>query len=395
MTKKTGCTLTLVVLISSCLVLPFGYAVDLQVSGEMKTGVIWDDLRQPVIGIHNNDDSGPSVGRLRLGMHFSMENFGVKVGFEQTGWDLDAPNTELDGLKDFIKWDYVYAYGSFLNDRLRISAGQLSDSPWRAGGPDIWQGLDHLIGIRTEIMPASIPGLNFGFTINDFNISPYYPDRQDLGALLLESVLGVSYSNRFFDGRFSWRLDSAVDVYNDAQEGHSLMYRLEPKILEELVPGLRVWANGWWRGIGPRDIEKGRGYLMPDGTPADTRVPDDQVVLRNWLYAEYTHPSFFTELRVGAVFTGVKSNLFQLRPSFYYRPLPVLRVGSALYYEYNFGEEATITDVPFRVLALEPEVRLQFGGSYIALVYRYEMQYDAAALLRENQWINLRLVVTF
>jgi len=403
MTKKMAVS-AFAVLMAIFLVFPVSLAAEtpqLEISAEMKTGLIWDEARSPIIGLHHNDYAGASVGRFRLGMHFRLGGFGIITRLEQAEWDqviIDLDGTRRPNPRDHITWDFAYAYGNLINDQLRISIGQLSNSPWRAGtgGDTIWQGLDHQLGIRTEIMPNAVPGLNFGFTLNNWNQMRYWPEsRENLVGLLLETVFGVAYTNRHVHARFSWRLDSAADVYNHQQEGHSMMFRLEPRIITTLVPDLRVWLNGWWLGIGPREIQRGAGYVMPDGDPMDPRVPDDQRVYRNWLYIAYTPGPFVAGLRTGVVLTGVDSHHLHLEPSFHYWVLSSLRVGAAVYMRQNFGDAATVTGVPFRFLHIEPEVRFQAGPVQISLVYRYEMEHNAARDLLTNQWINLRFVVEF
>jgi len=351
-----------------------GYALNMEISAEMKTGLIWDDGRPVEVGIHHNDYAGPQLGRLRLEMHLWAANLGIRLRFQQQTWGED----------ETPQFHFAYAYGNFLNEQLRVSIGSLSNSPWRAGGPTIWQGLDHQVGIRTEIMPRMIPGLNFGFTLNYWDYMRYFTARETLGGLLMESVIGVAYSNRHFYGRFGWRLDSDADVDNEPQEGHSLMYRLEPLFISNFVPDLRMWINGWWRGIGPR-------YIGNDPLP----VPDSQTVRENWFYAIFTPGGLHAELRLGAEFTGVDSHQLVVRPFLGYWIHPSVRVGTFISYQYNFGAEATVTNVPFRIMFFQPEVRFQFGPAYLAFVYRFEMEHNTERERLDRHWLNLRAVIAF
>jgi len=349
-----------------------GHALNMEIGMEMKTGVIWDDGRPVQVGIHHNYYAGPALGRMRMDMHLWSGNLGIRLRFQQQTW--------AEG--DNVMFNFAYAYGNFLDEQLRISIGSLSNSPWRAGGPTIWQGLDHGVGIRAEIMPRIVPGLNFGFTINHWDYMLYFPDRETLGALMMETLIGVAYTNDHFHARFGWRLDSDADVDNEPQDGHSLMYRLEPRFLTNLVPGLRVWANGWWRAVGPR-------YVGRD----EVRVRDFS--LMNWLYVEYAQRALLARLRLGAEFSELESNFFFARPSFHYWILPSVRAGMYVYYQHNFGSGATVTDVPFHTLAFQPEVRFQFGPAYLSLVYHFRMVHNAAGERLDRQWINLRAVIAF
>ena len=350
----------------------FANAVDLEISGEIKTGLFWQkvDSDNPDenfnrASIHHNDDAGPNEGRFRMNMHLTTGNVGMRVRFEQTAWTGSAP----------IRWSYAFAYSNFLDEQLMVTLGMLGESPWSAGGPDIWQELDDQIGIRTEIMPNFIPGLNLGFVLNRWNQMMYFEDRETLGDILMESVFGIAYTNDYFHGRFSWRLDGDADVYNHQQEGMSMMYRLEARVVEMYVPNLSVYANGWWRGIG---------------------AVEDQQERRNFLYVDYTPEAFSTELRLGLDLVGSKSHLFHAGAGFYYNIFPFLDAGVFGRYIHNFGEASVLDTVALRI---EPQVRLDFGNFYAALVYSYNNEYFQRTGqdpgMRTRQWLNLRTVITF
>ncbi|MCL2600998.1 MAG: hypothetical protein FWD88_07440 [Treponema sp.] len=346
------------------------HAVDLELAGRFETGVFWDSLTNRG-RMHHNDDSAGSNNRglFRVDMNLISGNLGMRARLEHNLWAGTRP----------LQLDFAYGYGSLLDDRVLLSIGLLGSSPWSAGGPTIWQRLDRTMGIRTEIMPRAVPGLNFGFVLNDWNGMQYFGEfgieqRDTLLALLQETVFGVAYTNEHFHGRFSWRLDSDADVDNHMQEGMEMMYRLEARFLGNIVEHLSVWANGWWAGIGAYD-------------------PSMQTY-RNWLYIEYTPPAFSAELRVGAQFEGVRSHLLTIRPSFYYNILPSLHIGAAVRYVHNFGEEARITS--FHTLEFEPEIRFRFGDqSYIALVYGLVHNHNIAGDLSRRHWINLRTTIAF
>ncbi|MCL2127589.1 MAG: hypothetical protein FWH38_04985 [Treponema sp.] len=354
----------------------FAAAQTLEISGEMKTGFYWERLQvegQDAVvetRMHHNDDAGPNEGRFRLNMHLVKENIGMKVRFQQTAWTATQPN----------QWDFAFAYGNFIEDQLKVTIGKLGESPWSAGGPDIWQELDNQIGIRTEVMPQIVPGLNIGFVLNGYNNAVYWPEKRTLGDMLSETVLGVAYTNDYFHGRFSYRLDGEADVYNMDSEGMELMYRLEERVLRNYIEGFSVWANGWWRGIGTDD----RSIIL----------------YRNWLYAEYSPPAFTAQLRLGYDI-GYRRQQFNSRIGFYYNILPFLSVGSAFKYNQDFGDERDIKDVPYILLGIEPQIKVTFGpNAYIALVYFYDSEYVKEAtivdpLVRQKHRLNLRTVYTF
>ena len=397
-----------------------GDSVHLSVSAEMKTGVFWDSRGVPAARIHHNDDAGTMQGRLRLGMRFQYENVGVRVRFQQDGLMGSPP----------VVWDFAYAYGSFLNDQLRFSLGRLGESPWEWGGsvprwlwvphdpqPTIGAHrlrLDDLFGIRTEIRPAAVPGLSVGFTLNEWDGSRWTPPFTAADVLLqdflMETTFGVAYENENIYARFSFRLDSEVDdmwcayMLRRQQEGHSLMYRIEPRIVGNFVPHLSVWLNGWWRGIGAGEVDTTR---IVEGVDFGHGYINTMMDFRNWLYIEYAPPLFTAELRVGAQITGFDSHVLSLRPSFFYNVLPFLRLGSAFRYELNFGSRAgelgrgrpfplgpAAFNPPEHFFAVEPQLRVHFGQTYIAFVYGFEGRIDDGNLTQRH-WINLRTVVSF
>ena len=350
--------------------------------GEMKTGVFWDNRRLPQANIHHNDYAGPEEGRLRLGLRLNMRNFGIRTRITMDRWGIDLVTNEFR----HINWDYAFAYVRMFDNQLRLHAGNLSDSPWRAGGPDIWQALDHLLGMRVEIWPSRVPGLVFGLSMTEWNAMTYF--NHSLIGFITEATFGAAYTNAHVHAAFGWRLDGTVDVDNHYQEGQSLMYRIEARFLSNMVPGLRVWANGWWQGIAPALGEPQYGI--------SNHPTDDMISYRNWLYAEYVWGDFLFDARINLEFLALRSHFMRFRPGIFYRVLPNLRVGGAFHYQMNFGPRAEIVGVPFVMMGFEPEVRFWFGGgSYLALVSRYYMTYDREQNRRDRTWLNLRAVIAF
>ena len=356
----------------------FAYSQELSFSGEMKTGLFWEMLEvegeetRELAKMHNNDDAGPNQGRFRLNMHLVNNNIGMKVRFQQTAWTGVQPN----------QWDFAFAYGNFIDDQLKVTIGKLGESPWSAGGPDIWQELDDQIGIRTEIKLNALSGLNFGFVLNGWNNSNYYPELNMLSDMLMETVFGIAYTHEYFHVRFSYRLDGESDIY-EKQEGMSLMYRLEERALKTVLDGFSIWANGWWRGIGE-----------------DT----DVVTFQNWLYIDYSSELLATQLRVGYdtgqnLINELWHNL-SARFSFYYNVFEFLSVGAAVRYSHDFGA-TEVKNAPFRLIGVQPQIKFTFGpNAYIAFVYDYQWDYrrDATSTdpkLAQRQWFNLRTVYTF
>jgi len=351
----------------------------LELSGEVKTGFYWERLDvegqeiKETAKMHNNDDAGGNQGRFRLNMHLKINDFiGMKVRFQQTAWTGVQPNM----------WDYAFAYGNFWKEQIRITIGKLGESPWSAGGPDIWNELDDQIGIRTELKFDVLKGFNFGFVLNGWNHSNYYPDKNTIQDILMETVIGAAYTHKYFHARFSYRLDGESDIY-DKQEGMSMMYRLEERYFTTVLKGFSIWANGWLRGIGENT---------------------DVVTYMNWLYIDYSPEKFSAQIRFGYD-TGQNLNQelwhsFSTRVSFYYNILDFLSVGAAFRYTSDFGA-IEVKGAPFRLIGIQPQVKFSFGSNaYISFVYDYQWDYRREAtstdpVLAQRQWFNLRTVYTF
>jgi len=349
------------------------YSQTLEVSGEMKTGLYWRRAEAPdsffeEARMHNMDDAGEREGRFRMNLHMKMNTIGMKVRFEQTTWSSTQPN----------QWAFAFAYGDFFNEQLRIVAGRLGESPWAAGGPDIWQELDNRVGIRTEVKPAILPGLNAGFVINGYNQTAYNEGKGTLADILQETVFGASYTHEYFHARFCWRLDGEADRMDKVQDGMEMMYRLEERIFQKYVEGLQLWMNGWWRGIG-------------------TENEDQDLVTRiyyNWFYAQWEHQLFTAQLRLG-YHPAVKVNELHTRISFYYNILSWLSAGAAFYFQVDTGD-TPVKDVPYKKWIIEPTIKATFApGTYVAFVYQFENEPESVSTNKQTNRINLRSVFTF
>jgi hypothetical protein len=419
--------------------------IRMEVATEMKTGLFWDsrgwtDLTARV-RIHHNEDAGTERGRLRLDMRFIYGNLGLRTRFTQ----------DMTQGAGSVIWEYAYAYGSFLDDQMMVTIGRLGESPWEWGASAprwIWvphthelamgihrTRLDDVFGIRIEARPAFVPGLSIGFTLNqwDHGGPPWAPEVSaedvDIQNLLEETVFGIAYTNHAFHGRLSLRLDSDVDAaicrFNNNRrvpDGMSLMYRLEPRFISNAVPGLSVWAHGWFSGLGAEGIDTDRIYRVSGSDPTNPEFIEwhghrnTMLHLRNWLYIDFTQPAFSATLRLGAHLTDMDSHVFLLRPSIFVNLLDNLQVGLTLGYEYNFGELAGQAALwpdrlPFEnphfeafnpaihYIAAEPQVRLSFGRSYLAFIYGFENRFDDFGgddlEWTQRHWWNLRFVIAF
>ena len=118
---------------------------------------------------------------------------------------------------------------------------------------EIYTETEGLVGIRFEYKPSFIPGLNIGFVLNQPDqIIMKAPNEQTFAELLQESVIGIAYKHDYFAVNVGYRFDSEVDKYkiNNKNEGGRLAYRIEESFLKNLVPGLQIWLNGYYYGLG-------------------------------------------------------------------------------------------------------------------------------------------------
>lgn len=384
----------------------------LTISGEAKTGIYWKQTQvagmQPEtdITLHSMDDAGGGMGRFRLNLEYENANgFGMNTRINWESWNNDND----------MKWGFAYGFGNFFNNQLKVSIGKLAGSPWSTGGPEMWKELEENSGgggMRIEYKPAFIPEqygkLNVGFVLNWFN-SDRDQGRPDVEAsiadILQESVIGVSYTHKWFMVRFAYRLDSAWDGIQGNKDnlanGHiagtgedELIYRAEERILRNYVPGLQFWAMGDLFGL---SAEKKKEIQF----------------FRNWAFIEYEPPElwgmqrpFTAQLRfghqqTGDEITGIRTEIL-IKPSFYWNFLDkLISVGLAFTLNQDYGSKKT-EGSPYQYIEIEPKVQINFQSSYIAFVYNFRSEYIQEALkvpgydpIMQTQWINLRFCIYF
>lgn len=370
---------TITVLLAAALAAGSVLAQELEVkyTGEVKTGVYWEyieesgteTINRAVLG--NNDDAG-EPGRIRVNLLASFGNVGLKIRFENKNFNVGTSP---------VLFGYAFGYGSFINNQLMLSAGRLGDSPWATGGYEINLALDDgRAGLRTEIKPNFLPGLNIGFVLNEHNNTMGEADKTLVQNILAETILGASYTHEFFEARFSYRLDAVFhegsetergDHSTNKNEGMDMTYRVEEKFLRTRIDGFSIWANGYWHGIEGEEL----GVTNYE----------------NWLYIQYFPGNLNAQLRAGFN-QGYKKNIFTFKPIVQYKVLPFLILGATFIYARDFGEAAI--DSPYSTLAIEPLIRVNFSTMYVELAYRYTSAYTAVDRIKAANWVNLRFVYT-
>jgi hypothetical protein len=353
------------------------FAVDFEVSGEVKTGFYTEQIDdksgvKSQSRIHNNDgDSGSNEGRVRLNLNIGYENIGMRTRYTQQQWKT---------IDDFMI-EFIYGYGYFLDEQLKFSAGLLGESPWGAGGPDLFEYVDDQMGIRTEWTPNFLKGLNLGFVLNRFNATGQVPvsvRKQTFYDMLADTVLGISYEHDYFAFRFSYRFDSEADWAFNGDEGSKLVYRAEERLLGKLLPGMQIFANGYFYGINASSTEKSGS--------------------QNWLYIYYSPDNFTANLNIRYSRTeksDVEENgqTFLFKPGFVYKFFGnFLNVGIGFGLEIGMENEKRYKDTFYNYWYIEPYVRVNINSnSYAAVYYNFTSGGDDS----KTNWLNIRMGYTF
>jgi hypothetical protein len=414
----------------------FLFAQEITYSGEIKTGFYIEQEKtgdhDPVAtgGMTNNDgDSGTGQGRLRLDFHFSYQNLGLRLRFQ-----IEPESSNLGPY--YPAWNFAYAYGNLFNDQLKLSVGILGESPWGTGGPrlrsdpearkytgfnslskDPYTSSEGLMGLRFEFKPSFVPGLNFGFVLNQPDRTMLPTVTQTFGDFLGESVVGASYENGFFALRAGYRFDSEIDTYSNPRinEGGSLSYRLEEKVLGNLFDGMKVWLNGYYYGIGGEQQNVDR-YDPVTGNIISKKIGGGEYFI-NWLYWLWDTDNYTAQFDASFALYKAYNNTesrpverqeyqsLEFKPAFYYKFLSnMFQAGLGLGIGMEFGDGKTYKDSPYQYISIEPLLRLNIAGNgYVAAVYTYTDKYawfEESEVARRGEKsvkhsVNIRAVYAF
>ena len=337
------------------------------------------------IKFNNKDDGGDGQARFRLNLEYlnADGNIGFKARLQWDNWAHERKGPE---------WPYAFGFGNFFEDQLTVSVGKLGASPWGTGGPEMWKELEQMdqnVGIRFEYKPYYVSGLNVGFVLNWFDgyMDGRNTDEEPIGLadILMESVLGVSYVHDYFLVRFACRLDSDVDMRGRdgvaGIEGGEIIYRLEERILNNYLEGFQIWALGHIAGIGAES--------------------ESYYNFRNWMFVQYAPELFTAQLRLGYD-TNANRSMLYAKPNFYWNFFNKLIVAGVLFgIGQDFGDGKVNKDAPYSFVELEPKVQINFTrNAYAAFVYNWRREYkqelaSGTKPIQQNQWINLRMGITF
>jgi hypothetical protein len=395
----------------------------LSFSGDVRTGVavIWGTGIKQETKLANYDAEEPgfgSPGSIRM-------NFNYTRGVFQFKWRLEADAAYLGGdyfdkatgvqhklggfaatLGDIVK--YAYAMGDFFDNQLRLSGGKFdafSDSPWSVMGDELWTGVESFSsGIRAEYKPKFLPGLNVGFFLpvvygkpdlyksNTITIGSGtatnglpvggFPDLQNY---LAEIGYGVTYTNDNFeisvsgygdgngDGEYDPTkpvgLDPMAGVIN-GEKGGVILWRVNPKIINNLVPALSIWVNGYISGL-------------PLGVSADDLAPTSKGRTESYLYTVYKAGNLEAKLTTGLYtfsifrpFPGVpmwlqshdKDLLFKPRVTYNFTPLISASVEAPLRLALGFDDDFKIDGKDPKALSkleLEAKIAISLPGAIL------------------------------
>jgi hypothetical protein len=365
------------------------FSQGLTTSGEVKTGIFWqkteDSTSEPEIKIRmhsQNDDAGDYEGRFRLNMDYVNEanTLGFRARIQWHDWtnEKQIPDT----------WPYAFGYGNFFNNQLTMAIGKLGGSSWGTGGPEMWKELEagRSGGVRFEFKPAFIPErfgkLNIGFVLNgpDSYTDAGMTRDPTIFDLLQESVMGLSYTHDLFLIRFAYRLDSELDMRlrgSEGKEGDDIVYRVEERAIQKLLPGFQIWALGFIQGVG-----------------ADK---PDFVEYKNWGFIQYAPRNFTAQVRLGYEGSSDRSVAF-VKPNFYYKFFDgLIELGALFGIAQDFGNKV-YTDSPYSYMEVVPKLQINFApGAYTAFEYYYKLEYAYRTdpPYKQTQWMNLRFGIYY
>jgi len=378
-------------------------AQEFKIDGEVKTGLIMEKIEDQIspkgdasgrdgtfrTRAGSKDDAGSGTGRFRINAEYINGDFGIKFRMQMENWGSTAGQSAP-------AWPYAFGYGNLLENQLTFAIGKLGASPWGTGGPELWKELeviDSLGGMRLEIKPNAVPGLNVGFVINAFDgyLDMYPPDKPiTFLHVLQESVVGASYTHDLFMVRAAYRFDSVVDKSRDSadgNEGGKIVYRVEEHVIDQYLPGFSIWALGYWFGVGAPEVNK------------------DFFRVENWLFFQYAPDILTAQIRVGYDVVADRQ-IVHVRPSLYIHLFDqVLTFGGMFHYGQDFGDTKMHPGSPYFYMAAEPLIQVNMtSNSYIAAAYNWRREYvqetkDHIARgltpITQTQWINVRVGMTF
>jgi hypothetical protein len=292
--KKLGALTLVLLIVTGALAADDGLAI----SGEAKTTLqVYTEGDADTVVKFDNDGN---PGRAQFGFVYTAGNLEAK-------WMLRSVNLSDAGADALIP--YAFGTAAFLDDQIGISVGRIDGALWASGGvTDI--SFDGILGARFEFKPAVVEGLSVGFTLPAFNFD------NKVGDYFSELIFGVRYNLAdTLDIRVAVNLDGDGDIgANGSQKGTSFLYGLGLPVLGTFVPGLSLWVDGAFRGLGGDPYEF---YTLGAGTIGDagyTTKNGLKIGFDNEGFSAYAKFAFETWKDQGTVFGILPGASYQLLP---------------------------------------------------------------------------------
>jgi hypothetical protein len=241
------------------------FAQEIAFSGQVETGVKITQTSGDGVANEDwnvlpyNDDSG-IPGRADLNVEGTLNNYGAKFKL-RADWD--------GGAAGYFSAPYAFAYGNFLGEKFKVSAGLLDDSAWATGG-DFDGYIDSGIwGVRFEIKP--IAGLNVGFVLNNTGLAG-----NEIGDFFQETIIGAKYDiENLFSIVAAIKLDSDGDEVKvgdpaDTADDVELQFGIDIKAVENLTAIIdgAVTGLGDFSNSGLINAHEKFGYQITDAIDA-------------------------------------------------------------------------------------------------------------------------------
>jgi hypothetical protein len=207
----------------------------LAVTGNLNTGLVIAKPDGQDATAHLEREGTP--GRVKVAFKLTKDNVVVE-------WALVAD--ALEGTKigpNTAPFKDAKGTATFWDGQFALSIGAVGGQ-WGSGGPADASTGD--VTANFEFKPSVVPGLSAGFSLPGVPAATFTP-----AEYLCELGLGLKYAlENTLDFRFGTKLDSENTTVADGRVGTKVWLGVSPTILGTFVPGLTVWVDGAFGGLG-------------------------------------------------------------------------------------------------------------------------------------------------
>ncbi|MDR3166707.1 MAG: hypothetical protein LBT93_02085 [Treponema sp.] len=201
-------------------------------SGEFVTGahvVVNEAIDDPLFTLANDDGRN----RVRVNGALVGPTYGLNFRLQAANIALDPPAT-TDGTANttsrLVTLPFAYGYVTFLDNLLKVTAGQIDPAVWGTGGT-LDASWDAGAAVRFEFTPAAVEGLNVGFSLkfSDLERPHSLAAGVPIADVLQETVLGFKYTGlSILDIKGSFKLDGDADAAKDMNAGLGIALKGTP-----------------------------------------------------------------------------------------------------------------------------------------------------------------------